>query len=145
MTTFDADRIKKLALMRLKNIKNINEILNNSHNDPGNGAIPLHWLYAYIERFNPDFSRDEIKEALFVLLGFLLDNQMECLAGIYDEDRGSEVIYKGSTKELLTLLNKHFKEDFPSSADDIELFFWNFKYCFIDWLVPYPLDWRKFI
>ena len=129
--------------MELEKINKLEEILNNSHEDIGKGGKPIGWIYDYIEEFNPAFSYEERNEALIEILRFLLDNKMVKLAGIYDDKNNCEVIWEGKTEGVLNMLKDWFFKFPKKKLQKDSQYLFNFKYCFVDWLIPYPVDLKK--
>lgn len=129
--------------MSIKDIKNVERIIDWSYNENGE---PLGNLLQNIETFNPLLTLEQLFEALIILLEFLLNNRIIKLMGTFDKDSKSEVKWKGSTTEVTSKLRAWFLSTSKKKIKSIPQYamFFEFEYCFVDWLIPYPVDLTKY-
>ena len=130
--------------MKIEKLRNIEMIISNSYDDPDSGGRPIHYLYEDIREYNPSLTNDEVMETFVSFVEFLLKNQIVKLAGIYDYENDKEVSWKGSNEEVIELLKEWIRIYPRKKLEKDPQYFFEFKYCFLDWQIPWSIDLEKY-
>ena len=129
--------------MKITDIKNLDLILQSSHQDPGKGGRWLETLWESILTGNPDFNVEKSFQALLVVLKFLIDRDLAYLMK-YDEKKREVVLWKGGEPDVLMKLKDYLSSFTEKKIEKYPIFLDMFEYPAIDWQVEWPLDFKQY-
>jgi hypothetical protein len=129
--------------MRLSDIKNIERIIEDSYNDPGDGIL-LSDFWINIEKFNPEFTTKRKNQALLAIIEKLLKNNLITVNKTFKENK-DKAIWNKSLDEFVdhldTFLNKSSTKKLEQDPESV---FIQFDYEFVDWKISWPFDLEKY-